>query len=87
MFSEFLDRHPLSGLLKGDFDLGFPPSEDRAAWEGISPGDRRELEELINQYRTVSYPMRLASGFMAFVTDGSRQADEQPYFLRISSTV
>ena len=82
MFSEFLDHHPLSGLLIGAIDLGFPPSEDRAAWESISPEDRRELEELIAQYKTVSYPMRLASGFMAFVTDGSRQADEQPYFLR-----
>ncbi len=82
MFSEYLDQHPLSGLLTDRMDTGVPQASDRAAWESIRPEDLEEIRKLSERYRDVPYPMRTAGGFMAFVDSGSRQADEQPYFER-----
>ena len=82
MFSEVLDRRPLSALLKDPWDTGLPPASEREAWRNLSANDRREIQELADRYRSVPYPMRTANGFLAFVKNGSRQADEQPYFLR-----
>ena len=83
MFQEFLREHPLTELLAGDAArMLFPPAEDREAWERVDPDRLREIRELADRYAAVPYPLRPASGFLAFSRDGSRQADEQPYFTR-----
>ena len=82
IFADFLDRHPLEPLLCARPDWGIPPAYDRAGWKGITPTHREEIRSLVRSYSAVPYPMRTAGGFMAFVQNGSRQADEQPYFTR-----
>lgn len=59
----------------------FPPAGD-AAWAHITPDDRSELLALAEAYRSQPYPMRRATDFLSFVRDGSRKADENPYFFR-----
>lgn len=82
MFAEFLNRHPMDGLLAERPQWGVPAAADRAAWDSLSPALRREAEALIDSYRELPYPPRSATGFLAFVRSGSRKADEDPYFLR-----
>ena len=82
MLTEFLRDHPVRELLAGGTRVLFPPAEDRRAWEGIPEGYRREIRELAGKYAAVTWPARTASGFLAFVTTGSRRADEDPYFTR-----
>ena len=60
----------------------YPPASNREAWDHLAEEDVRQIEALHAQYAGVPYPMRTATGFMAFVRSGSRQADEGPYFLR-----
>lgn len=59
-----------------------PPAEDRAAWDGIASADREELLNRAAEYALQPWPMRLATDFMAFTRNGSRKADENPYFFR-----
>lgn len=82
MFTEFLKTHPMADLLQGQMRTIYPPAEDRSAWEGIPETMKREIRDLAAAYREIPYPMRSASGFLAFVRSGSRRADEEPYFLR-----
>ena len=82
MLTEFLRNHPMRELLAGGTRVLFPPAEDRRAWEGIPEEYRREIRELAGKYAAVTWPARTASGFLAFVTTGSRRADEDPYFTR-----
>ena len=82
MLTEFLRDHPVRELLSGGTRVLFPPAEDHRAWEGIPEGYRREIRELAGKYAAVAWPARTASGFLAFVTTGSRRADEDPYFTR-----
>ena len=82
MFVKYLKQHPISLLEDHGMAALYPSAADRAAWDGLSDGSKRQLEALIAQYASTPYPMRTAMGFMAFVRSGSRQADEGPYFLR-----
>ena len=60
----------------------FPPAEERKAWGSLSADHRAQIAALAEKYAALPYPMRTASGFLAFVRNGSRRADEDPYFLR-----
>ena len=82
MLTAFLRDHPMREMLAGGTRVLFPPAEDRRAWEGIPDGYRREIRELAGKYAAVTWPARTASGFLAFVTTGSRRVDEDPYFTR-----
>ena len=82
MLSEFLKRHPIRRFTRKNLNCFYPPAEDRAAWDSLSSDVRQQAEALIAQYAAFPYPMRTASGFMAFMRTGSRQADEGPYFQR-----
>lgn len=82
MFTEFIRQHPVRDLLAGGVKTLYPPAEDRAAWEGIAPEFRNEIREIADKYAEIPYPARTASGFLAFVRTGDRQADEKPYFTR-----
>ena len=82
MLTAFLRDHPMREMLAGGTRVLFPLADDRRAWEGIPEGYRREIRELAGKYAAVTWPARTASGFLAFVTTGSRRADEDPYFTR-----
>ena len=82
MLTAFLREHPMRELLKGGSRVLYPPAEDRQAWEGIPPEYRQEIRIMAEQYAGIPYPLRCASGFLAFVRTGDRQADETPYFTR-----
>ena len=82
MFSEYLNRHPMEGLLLSPVPPLYPPAADQAAWSSLAKEDREQLRELARQYRDQPYPPRPVTAFLAFSREGSRQADEQPYFLR-----
>ena len=82
MFAEFLQNQPMRAMLRNGSRMLYPPAEDRTCWDGIPEKMRMEIRKLAAEYREAAYPMRSASGFMAFVRDGSRQADEKPYFTR-----
>lgn len=82
MLTAFLQEHPMRDLLTGGTRRLYPPAEDRQAWGSIPAEYRREIGKLAEEYAAVAYPMRSASGFLAFVRTGDRQADEAPYFAR-----
>ena len=82
MFSEFVRQHPLSGLLPGGVIPLFPPASDRRAWEKVPEKYQGQIRALSAFYADQPYPMRPATGFLAFAETGSRQADEGPYFFR-----
>ena len=81
MFAEFLNRHPIEELLADPLPPLFPAAGEYA-WSAVTPEHRAEITEQAKAWRGQPYPMRTASGFLAFVRDGSRQADEKPYFTR-----
>lgn len=81
MFAEYLDQHPLEDLLAEDPPAPVPPAGD-PAWQRISETHRAEIEREAAAWQNKAYPMRSATGFLAFVRDGSRKADEDPYFER-----
>ena len=78
MLTAFLQEHPMRELLKSGTRRLYPPAEDRRAWDGIPAEYRQEIRELAEAYASVPYPARSASGFLAFVRTGDRQADEIP---------
>lgn len=80
MFQEFFAKHPLQQLLRAEAPL-FPPCGD-PAWQQLVPRHVREIECMVQAYRQQPYPMRRATDFLSFVRDGSRKADENPYFFR-----
>jgi len=82
MLTAFLQAHPMRELLTGGTRVLYPPAEDRRAWEGIPAEYRQEIRALAEEYAAVPYPLRSASGFLAFARTGNRQADEAPYFAR-----
>ena len=82
MFTEFLQYHPMPELLQSGTRTLYPPAEDRAAWDRIRPEHREEIRRLAEMYNGISWPVRSASGFLAFARTGDRQADEKPYFAR-----
>ena len=82
MLTEFLREHPAETLLKNGTRTLYPPAEDREAWDGIPANIREEIRAAAAEYASVDYPVRSASGFLAFVRTGDRQADEKPYFTR-----
>ncbi len=82
MLKEYFQAHPLSKMLRDAWPAEAPPAENRERWEGIAPAHREEILRAAAQYRKQPYPMRPASAFLAFTDDGSRQADEKPYFFR-----
>ena len=69
-------------LLKNGTRRLYPPAEDRTAWEQIPAGYREEIRKMAAEYAKTDYPPRTMSGFLAFVRNGDRQADEKPYFTR-----
>ncbi len=81
MFGEYLDRHPMAELLLKEPPAPFLPADD-SAWENLPQAYRDEILREADAYRPQPYPMRTAAGFLAFVRDGSRKADETPYFFR-----
>ena len=85
MFGPFLDAHELREMIDTlpvcPFPV-FPVMADRAAWGAIAPEDRQDLLDFYAQMKDIPYPMLTASQYMAFVTEGSRKAYENPYFLR-----
>ena len=60
----------------------YPVYADREAWARVPEKVRQEAAELAAECRSESWPLRLASGIMAFRTNGSRKADENPFFQR-----
>ena len=60
----------------------YPVYADREAWARVPEKVRQEAAELAEECRRESWPLRLASGIMAFRTNGSRKADENPFFQR-----
>jgi len=82
MFTAFLRDHPMAELLESGTRALYPPAEDRQAWDGITEGHRKEIRELAEACAKVPYPVRSATGFLAFARTGDRQADEIPYFTR-----
>ena len=82
MLAAFLQEHPMRDLLTGGMRCLYPPAEERQAWDGIPAEYRQEIRKLAEEYAAVPYPVRSASGFLAFVRTGDRQADEVPYFQR-----
>ena len=81
MLSEFLDEHPLIGILKGTVGCPFP-SVGEDAWRRLDESVREDMRKTAEKYRDIPYPMLTASQFMAFVRSGSREVYETPYFLR-----
>ena len=75
------ERHLLEQAAKACTDTFQVPSF-RFDWEKISIQDRADIMKQAEEYAAVPYPMRLASGFLAYVRSGSRKADEESYFLR-----
>ncbi len=86
MLTEWIQSHPLLPLLAASAsrtNRGLVPSaSDRKMWESLSDEKKSAVRALWAQYAPLPYPMRTASGFLAFVESGSRRADEDPYFLR-----
>ena len=82
MLMEKIRNNPIAPLLTEEGRRLFPAAEDRPAWESIRPEHRAEILELAESYAKQPYPMRTATGFLAFVREGSRKADEEPYFFR-----
>ena len=82
MFTAFLQHHPMTEMLKNGTRRIYPLSEDRRDWDHIPEQYRREIQELAETYAKIPYPVRTASGFLAFSRTGDRQADEKPYFTR-----
>ncbi|MBR5110308.1 MAG: heparinase II/III family protein [Clostridia bacterium] len=82
MFSEYLSSHPMPSLLSDAPYRPYPAAEDRGAWTSLPPPLISELRQMAQDFHAQPYPMRLASGFLAFVENGSRKADEEPYFFR-----
>ena len=82
MLTEFLQTHPMQELLKGGTRRLYPPADDRQAWEAIPAEYRQEIRDMAEEYAKITYPPRSATGFLAFVRTGDRQADEKPYFTR-----
>lgn len=75
------ERHLLEQAAKACTDTFQVPSF-RFDWEKINIQDRADIMKQAEEYAAVPYPMRLASGFLAYVRSGSRKADEESYFLR-----
>jgi len=82
MLTEFLREHPAEALLRGGTRELYPPAEDRKAWDGIRAEYREEIRAMAAGYEKMPYPLRTATGFLAFTRTGDRQADEKPYFTR-----
>ena len=82
MFTSFLQSHPMEEMLREGSRSLYPAAGDRQAWDGVPEEMRMEIRKLSAAWRDIPYPMRSASGFLAFVRNGSRQADEKPYFTR-----
>jgi len=82
MLTAFLQFHPMRELLADGTRVLYPPAGDRKAWDGIPGEYRQEIRAMAEAYAKIPYPLRSASGFLAFVRSGDRQADEQPYFAR-----
>ncbi len=81
MFHEYFEQHPLAELLTEALPLQAPKAEEER-WGQILPAHREEILKAAEEYAAVPYPMRTASGFLAFTENGSRKADEDPYFFR-----
>ena len=82
MFTAFLQENPMAEMLRNGSRVLYPPAEDRQAWDGIREESRQEIRKLAEEYAKAVYPVRSASGFLAFARTGDRQADEKPYFAR-----
>lgn len=81
MLCEYLSGRSLRTLIKLNSGI-FPPAVDRTAWMTLPAAMRQEIAQLAQDYREQPYPMRRATDFLAFVRNGSRKADENPYFFR-----
>lgn len=81
MFAEYLERYPLDTLPVLSSRSLYPPEGDRA-WNCVSAEHRNEIIKEAAVWLSRPYPLRPVSGFLAFVRDGSRKADEDPYFTR-----
>ena len=72
MFTAFLRDHPMAELLKSGTRALYPPAEDRQAWAGIAERHRKEIRDLAESFAKVPYPVRSATGFLAFARTGDR---------------
>ena len=82
MLTEFLKHHPMVDLLKAGTRTLYPPATERKVWEEIPKKYRVEITRMAEAYTKIPYPPRTATGFLAFIRTGDRQADEKPYFTR-----
>ena len=64
------------------YEGGFRTLGTPENWDRISEAYRAEIFRRAEEYARQPYPMRKATDFLAFVRNGSRQADEGPYFFR-----
>ena len=81
MFAEKLAQKTMDEWLT-DSPALFCPEAGAPAWKTIRPEHRAEIAALGEEYGNKPYPMRPATGFLAFVRGGSRKTDEDPYFFR-----
>ena len=78
MLSAWLRTHDLASMIREEARGLYPPAADRAAWTALSPEHRQEIRSLEEAYRALPYPLRPASGFLAFAREGSRQRMSSP---------
>ena len=74
MFAEFLKNHPMESMLAGGTRTLYPAAADRRAWDRVPEEYRSEICRMAKAYAEIPYPARTATGFLAFVRDGDRQA-------------
>ena len=69
-------------LVPGTFPMDLPPGTQTRTWQKALLPWHEELCSRLEPLRSTPWPSRSATGFLAFVRTGSRQADETPYFAR-----
>ncbi len=82
MLTEWLERQTILPLLTEKGRNLVPTANDRDAWNRIKPEYEAEIRSLKAAYADQPYPMRQCTDFLAFTRNGSRKADEEPYFFR-----
>ena len=82
MLTAYLREHPLMDMLTEEPLRPVPGAGDRQAWDGVPGKYRTEILREAENFADQPYPMRRATDFLAFVRNGSRKADEDPYFFR-----
>ena len=79
MLERYFAAHPIGEVR---YQPQFPCFADRAAWEGVSAGDRADLLDYAARWQGKPWPVITAGMYAAFVRTGSRRDCEIPYMDR-----